>query len=380
MIRTDCLYYKGDIPCVFHKKYNVECNEKCEYYKRIGLKILIIKKDALGDVLRTTPILHSIKKKYGENIHITWLTDPSAFDLLEHNPFINKIYKLNFKTFIHLEIEKFDILFNLDKDLPAQALAKKIDAKDKYGYTMNEFGNLITFNHKDHYALRLGISDTLKKENNKTYQEIVCELLDLPYSKDFKYILKIPNKESISRNLCKKYEIDKNNQIIGFNTGAGFKFLTKMWPKDFFIKLGIDLIKEKNFSVLLFGAALEKEINEYIHYEIKKALPKELQSRIINTGINNSVLEFAVLVSLSDVIITGDTLALHLAIAQEMPSISYYGPTSSNEIDTYGTGIKLTAISPCLLCYKQLCEYPVFCLSTISPDKIYEKILEFMKK
>ncbi|MHA1491064.1 MAG: glycosyltransferase family 9 protein [Promethearchaeota archaeon] len=378
MIRTDCIYYKGDIPCIFHKKYKIECNENCSYYKKIGLRILIIKKDAIGDVLRTTPILYSIKKKFGNNIHITWLTDSSAYKLLKYNPLINKIYKFNFKTIISLEIERFDILFNLDKDISALALSKKLNVKHKFGYTMNQYGNLITFNHKEHYAHLLGISDMLKKENKKTYQEIICDLLDLPYSREFKYILKIPNINEILKKLCNKYKINKKNLIIGFNTGVGAKFLTKKWPEEYFVKLGIMLIKKQNYTVLLFGAKLEKEINENIFEKIKNALPKNLRTKIINTGINNNLLEFSALVSLSNVIVTGDTLGLHLAIALEIPSLSFFGPTSSKEIDLYETGEKIIANSPCLLCYRKKCNYPVFCLNNISPEYVYKRIVKII--
>lgn len=380
MIRADCLYYKGEVPCLFHKKYKIECNEKCNYYKKIGLRILIIKKDALGDVLRTTPILYSIKKKYGKDTHITWLTDPSAYDLLKFNPLIDRTYIFDFKTLIHLEIERFDILFNLDKDLPALALAKKVKAKKKFGFTMNKFGNLITFNKAGQYAHRLGISDNIKKDNKKTYQEIICELLELPYLKEFKHILQIPNKEELSNKLSVKNNINRIFPIIGFITGAGPKYLTKMWPKDYFVELGVRLIKEKNFAVLLFGTELEKEINKFIFDKIKSVLPENLKSRIIDTGINNTLLEYAALISLTEVVITGDTLGLHLAIALDVPSISFFGPTSSSEIDLFDTGIKIIADSPCLLCYKQECDYSTFCLSNIKPKFVFEKVIDLLEK
>ncbi|MHA1293715.1 MAG: glycosyltransferase family 9 protein [Promethearchaeota archaeon] len=379
MIRTDCLYYKGEIPCIFHKKFNVDCNDSCQYYKKIGLRFLIIKKDAIGDVLRTTPILHSIKEKYGKDTHITWLTEKNAFDLLKFNPLIDRVYIFNFKSFLELQVEEFDILLNLDKDKPALALAKIVKAKKKYGFTMNKCGNLITFKETGEYALRLGISDKLKKENLKTYQQIIAELLELPYSKEFKYILNIPNKEALIKTLCGKKGIKRDSLIIGFNTGAGLKFPTKIWPKENFVQLGLKLIREQKATILLFGAQDEKEINEYIYNNIYLNLDNNLKSKIINTGINNTLLEFAALISTCNIFITGDTLGLHLAIALNVQSISFYGPTSSTEIDLYGTGKKIVANSPCLLCYKKECNYTEFCLSKISVSDIYKKILEILK-
>ena len=47
-------------PCDPHKKDGVKC-DSCPYYKPINFKILIIKLDAVGDVLRTTSILMPLK-------------------------------------------------------------------------------------------------------------------------------------------------------------------------------------------------------------------------------------------------------------------------------------------------------------------------------
>ncbi len=380
MIQVDCIYYEGEIPCKFHKKYQVECNEYCQYYKKIGKRILLIKKDALGDVLRTTPILHSIKEKYGEDTHITWLTAPNAVSLLENNIFIQKVYQFDFKSVLLLEIEEFDILFNLDKDKPALALAKKVKAKEKYGFTLTKMGNLTTFDKNEQYAHRLGISDKLKKKNIKSYQEIITDLLKLPYSKEYKYILNIPQKEEMIEFLCERYNINRNSKIIGYVTGAGPKFLTKIWPKDNFIELGLSLIKSKNYTVLLFGAESERELNQEIFNIFQSKLNSSLKTKIIDTCCNNTLLEYAALISLCNLIITGDTLGLHLAISLQIPSISFYGPTSASEIDLYETGIKIIADSECLLCYKKNCDREDFCLSSIKPEEVYKKILKLLKE
>ncbi len=61
MLKYDCKYFNGDRPCKHNKLSGTICNE-CTYYEPIGLKILIIKLDAIGDVLRTTSILKPLKK------------------------------------------------------------------------------------------------------------------------------------------------------------------------------------------------------------------------------------------------------------------------------------------------------------------------------
>ena len=54
-VAFDCRYFLGDRPCVWHKRTGVVC--ECEHYERVTGRVLIIKLDAMGDVLRTTCLL-----------------------------------------------------------------------------------------------------------------------------------------------------------------------------------------------------------------------------------------------------------------------------------------------------------------------------------
>jgi len=376
MIRTDCIYYKGESPCSFHKKYGIECNEKCPYYKKIKKRILIIKKDALGDVLRTTPILHAIKAKYGQSTHITWLISPYAYDLIKYNHLIDRAYKFNFESMICLQAEKFDVLFSLDKDKASLALSKLINAEEKYGFTLNEYGNLTIFNQKGEYALRLGLSDNFKKKNEKSYPEFICELGELPYSRKFKYIFNVPNLADLKKDFIEKFNLNKKTSIIGFNPGSKFK--TRIWPKKYWVDLGIKLIKEINATILLFGAKLEIELNNFIYKSIQSELSNNLKGNIINTGSNNNLFELSALISLTDILVSADTLGSHIAIALEVPSIVLYGPTPSQEIDLFETGQKIIANSSCLICYKEECDNSVHCLSLIKISDVFQKIIEIL--
>ena len=62
----DCIYFRGDIPCRQHKEEGVHC-ETCNYYTPRKDIILIIKLGAIGDVIRTTPLLYRIRREYPES-------------------------------------------------------------------------------------------------------------------------------------------------------------------------------------------------------------------------------------------------------------------------------------------------------------------------
>ena len=61
---------------------------------------------------------------------------------------------------------------------------------------------------------------------------------------------------------------------------------------------------------------------------------------------------FAALLGHCDVVVTGDTLAMHLALALGRRTVVLFGPTSAAEIELYGLGEKVVPDMACLSCYK----------------------------
>src|SRR5208283_1580376 len=55
---------------------------------------------------------------------------------------------------------------------------------------------------------------------------------------------------------------------------------------------------------------------------------------------------FPVVIGQLKAIITADTLALHLAIAHRVHSVSFFAPTSAAEINTFGRGLKVISGAP----------------------------------
>src|SRR5687767_11828886 len=92
-VNTDCIYFKGDIPCKPNKTEGYMC-EGCPVYKPVSHRILIIKLGAIGDVIRTTPLLRKIKEVYPA-AKITWLTHTPA--ILPQGE-IDEILKLDFTS------------------------------------------------------------------------------------------------------------------------------------------------------------------------------------------------------------------------------------------------------------------------------------------
>ena len=126
-----------------------------------------------------------------------------------------------------------------------------------------------------------------------------------------------------------------------------------------------------NAKVILLGGNDEKERND----EIKKLV----KNKIIDAGSTNTVREFASIINICNLIVSSDTLAMHISIALRKKLIVLMGPTSSAEIELFGRGIKITSDMDCLCCYKKKCDIVPNCMDNISLETVIESVRKLLK-
>ena len=90
-VAFDCRFFLGDRPCSWHKYEGALCT--CDHYNRISENLLIIKLDAMGDVLRTTTLLPAIAKEHPQ-ASITWITRVESEPLLRTQPIFNRNFNI----------------------------------------------------------------------------------------------------------------------------------------------------------------------------------------------------------------------------------------------------------------------------------------------
>lgn len=332
----------------------------------MGKKILIIKLASCGDVLRTTVILSALRRKYPSSF-ITWLVKEPAQELLEGNPYIDRILVYNSESIPVLEAEKFDLVISLDKAREAIALASLIEAKEKCGYGLSQEGNLYPFNKAAEYSYRLGLDDDLKfRRNKKTYQEMIFEIANLDYKRQ-EYELRLSAKElDFADTFFKENNLVSDDFIIGINTGAGKVFANKNLQPKRIVELIEVLNAQLQARILLLGGPAERAINNYIL--------EKVDCKIVSSGCMHSIKEFAALINKCSLVIAADTLALHIAIAMKRPVIALFGPTCAQEIDLYNRGCKIITTVECAPCYKNKCDEQITCMDKVDLNRIVETV------
>ncbi|MFA5072276.1 MAG: glycosyltransferase family 9 protein [Nitrospirota bacterium] len=327
-VRDTCRFYRGHIPCKFHKLSGEVC-ETCGHADELRERILIIKLGAIGDVIRTTPLLRKLKELY-PHAEITWLT--YSPDIVPKD-WVDTILDFSLQNIVWLEGQQFDWLINLDKDREAIALAERLSARQKTGFKMNHFGKCIPISNKAEKQKWLtGLRDDLNKSNTRNYMEEIFSLCGYDFTGE-EYILSVPKHDAAL--------FDTSKKIVGLNTGCGSRWPTRLWPEKNWEMLA-RLLHDQRYKPILLGGPQEEEKNIRLS-QATGALYCRTPSLNAFIGIVNSC----------DVIVSQVTMAMHVAIALKKHLVLLNNIFNKHEFYLYGRGDILEPSLDCLGCFKQ---------------------------
>ncbi len=355
-VSLDCRHYIGDRPCKFMR----ECSG-CPHYSPQGTRILILKTGALGDVLRTTILLGGLKRKHPQS-HITWITASSAVPLVPRS-LVDRVLPVSSETLARLQVERFDIVYSLDKEPEVAALAMLSNASEKRGMGVDALGAVYPLNPEMAYYYRLGLDNQLKFHGNKrTYPDLLAEAVQIPYDSAVDdYHLDISEADrTIADELFRQQGLTPGDPIVGINTGAGGVFVNKDWTFFGYVDLIRELEREKIPVVLLGGDRESKRVSE-LHRRFRSPYVKDV-------GTNHPLGIFSALASNCRVIVTGDTLGMHIGLAVKSRVIAIFGSTQPHEIEMFGRGEKVITPIECSPCYRRSCDIHPSCMELIGHE------------
>ena len=163
MIRTRCRHYRGHKPCKFNKLDGSEC-PTCTHAALYESRVLIVKLDALGDVLRTASLIPIIAERH-EAPYICWLTRPEAVDLVNMIDRVDEVLPLNIDSVARVAAGNWDYVYALSNDHTTASLATLAAAKSPpIGFSMRD-GVLQPGNEAAARWLEMAAFDRLKRAN-----------------------------------------------------------------------------------------------------------------------------------------------------------------------------------------------------------------------
>ncbi len=290
-------------------------------------KILIVKLGALGDVVRTTPLLRVL------NGEIDWVTSKPALPLLEGNPFIEHLFDID-QFPQGTGKSTYDLIISLDEEERAVNFASAMAKKELIGTYVKSGKISYTDSAREWFDMSLisrfggKRADELKWHNHKSWQEILFGMLGKKFNGE-EYVL--PNPGTAKRS--------QNGPVIGIEHRSGERWIGKRWPRaDEFVKL------------------LEKNGHRYVKFDEAPSLT-----------------DFMAAVSETDVVVSTDTLTLHLALGYKKKVVAIFAVTNPYEIYDYSRMVRV--VSPLLKKYFIKASYKSLAPGeAISPETVYKAV------
>ncbi len=334
--------------------------------------ILILKTGALGDVLRTTSILPGLVEAH-PGVRVTWLTAHGAAPLVQHHPLVAEIVTLDPRSEAEAQAAARELggrrwgwVLSFDDELPLCRLASALGAERLSGAHLDATGRraytadvgpwfdmgLLSVHGKD-------VADRLKVENRRSHPEIFAAMLGIRMGRP-----ELPLAEELRAAARARLGERGPGARIGLNTGAGGRWVSKQLDPECTVALARLLARDlpERPTFVLFGGPEERERNRGLRAALERHAD---ELAVLDAGTDNGLLEFAALVDACDLLVTSDSLALHVALARGVPLVAFFAPTSADEIELYGLGEKVRSTAPDYCSYR-----PDADNSSLTPERL----------
>ena len=301
------------------------------------MRILIIRNDARGDVLLTTPAIRGMSEAY-PNAEIHYLTRRDPGEVLIGNPYIYRIHY--FERIQSLNGIHFDLAYDL-RDRPGIVPWKA----EK---TIQAINNPI---------MR---SDTISRINRHTsgkkFSELYAEIMGIKLPRGAKNEIYIPKhtQEAMDHHLSNLGLLHKRFIAVALDSCWQSKRIPRQEARDIVESL------EQIATVVLMGK--------------KNGIRKKSRGgRFYNMVGKTSIMEAASIIRRASLYVGIDSLPLHLADTLGIPSVSIWTSTHPDTILTDGSfDHPIISEAQCNPCFKQICKNP--CIPNIA--RILQKARE----
>ncbi|MCH1430682.1 MAG: lipopolysaccharide heptosyltransferase I [Chlamydiales bacterium] len=302
------------------------------------MKILIIKTSAIGDIIHAFHALSFIKKHLPQ-CSIDWVVEKPFASLVESHPLIQNVFHIQSKKWKanlfskqtlneiktlkqDLQKEQYDYIFDLQGNIKSGLCLSLCKGKKKVGFSYSsapEWPNCLFTN------LRFSIES--HKNIREDYLLLVQKALNLPISfSDFKPIeLKIDQQErAVLEGILK--QAPENAQKVGVALGSNWK--NKKLPSETLIRfLKRHPGHRRPFYFLFFGNQQEKKEAEKFAAEFPDN--SFLVEKLSLAALQNFMLGL-------DLVISMDSMPLHLAETAGVATLSFFGPSLASKYAPVG--------------------------------------------
>jgi lipopolysaccharide heptosyltransferase I len=326
-------------------------------------KILIIRLSAIGDVLRTLPAFHIIRKNFPA-AYIAWVVEEASKDILEAHPGIDEVIIFpkkelaakikspktffqgvnQFLMFIQeIRKKKFELAIDFHGLFKSGIISFLSRAKDRVGFTKPFTKEMNFLFNNRRFSLD---SDRMNRvDRNIT----LVEKLGLNIKQGPPDIY-IPDKDSdLIQKFLKQNRIEPERPLVAIHPGTNPSAPFKRWDAYRYAVVADKIIEDSATQIIFTWA------NEEI--ELVKEIIGLMKYRAVVAPKTENLCQLAEIFRCSDLYVGSDTGPMHLAAFVNTPVVAIFGPTNhvQNEPYRYTPHIVIRKEMKCAPCRKNNC-------------------------
>ncbi len=328
----------------------------------------------IGDAVMSVPALHALRNNLPDaQIHL--LTDAWARDVFEDSGLVDKIIELDSNDGLRSQVRTwqigdYDAAILFTNSFRSALAAKLGGTKRRFGFK-NEYRAFLL---SDSYEM-----PKWKNERHEIY--FYLDLIDrvLPNLKDPDDILdlkpdtklKVSNKHrERALQIFAKNNLQPPRPIIVIGAGSQ-NSRAKRWLPEYFSHLANRISSEIGAGVILLGSAGEREYSEMI----RNAAGNE---EIVNLAGKTTLSEAISILAEADLMVSNDMGLAHISTAVGTKTFTIFGPTNPLTTAPFGCEIINATDIECAPCMLRDCPIDHRCMTRISPDYVFERILKYL--
>lgn len=290
--------------------------------KPTAKKICLVRPSAIGDTVHALGLVNGLRKGYPE-AHLTWILQPIPFEMVRHQPNVNRFItfdrKGGLKDWIDLchriRKDRYDIVLVPQASAKTTLITAMLRADIKIGFDYNRSRDmhwLVTNNH-------------IRKKSMGHVQDQFFEFLEYlgiknyPVKWDFQF-----TKEEIERH--KSFYNFIKKRLIGFVIASAHP--EKDWPAASYSAVMDYAAQKLGMQPLIIGGPsnAERKIADNI---LRLCRCRPIVA--LEKPIRNTMLQLAY----CNIVVSPDTGPLHIAVALNTPVIGLYGYSNPRRCGPY---------------------------------------------
>jgi heptosyltransferase-2 len=162
-------------------------------------------------------------------------------------------------------------------------------------------------------------------------------------------------------------DLDLPQAVVGVSPGAAFG-TAKRWLPERFAAAAVELAREHEAAVVVFGSRDEREVCEQVAAQVERA---GVTARSL--AGETTLREFMDRAAACRLFLTNDNGAMHLVSALGVPAVAVFGSTDHTTTGPVGEQVRIVREAvECSPCLKRHCPIDHRCMTRVSPERVVE--------